>query len=99
MRRGISLLRVYETREEQGILDEENGRVVADEIPDTLFGVELHRKATWIPENKQNVMDVSIMIGEIYVRSFELVACSQWKVESGENLVATYSNAVVRENN
>lgn len=51
MRRGISLLRVYKTREKEGILDEENGRVVADEVPDTLFGVELYSKTAWISES------------------------------------------------
>lgn len=51
MRRGISLLRMDETREKERILDEENGRVVANKIPDTLFGVEFHSEATWISEN------------------------------------------------
>ncbi len=47
----VALLRVDEGREEKRITDEEDGRVVADEVPVALFGVELHRETTWIPES------------------------------------------------
>lgn len=45
---GISFLRVDETWEKHRILDEENWRVVAYEVPNAFFGVEFDGKTTWI---------------------------------------------------
>lgn len=72
MGRGISLLRVYETREKERVLDEENRRVVTDEIPDTLLGVELHGESTRISENERvrNENAKSIVIKETCIRKF-----------------------------
>lgn len=53
MSRWISLLRVYETWEEERILDKEDRRIVAHEIPDTLLGVEFYGESTWISKNKK----------------------------------------------
>lgn len=53
MRRRISLLRMYETREKEWILDEENWRIITDEIPNTIVGVEFHSKSTRISEMKK----------------------------------------------
>jgi hypothetical protein len=41
----VALDRMVEVGEFQGIADEEDRRVVADEIPIAFLGVELHRKA------------------------------------------------------
>jgi hypothetical protein len=44
----VALLRVDEVGELRGIAKEEHRRVVADEIPDPLLGVELEREAARI---------------------------------------------------
>lgn len=44
----IALLAVDEAREEEWIADEEDRRVVAHQIPDAVFGVELHGEASRI---------------------------------------------------
>ena len=44
----ISLLRMDEVAELQGIADEEHRRVVTDEVPVSLLGVELDREAARI---------------------------------------------------
>lgn len=48
----VSLLCMDEAREEQGVLDEEDRRVVANQVPDTLLCVELDRETARIPVNK-----------------------------------------------
>lgn len=48
----VPLLGVDEAREEQGVLDEKDGRVVADQVPDPLFGVEFNRETAGIPGDK-----------------------------------------------
>lgn len=50
MGRGISLLRVYKTWEEQRVFDKEDRCIIADEIPDTLLGIELYGESTRISE-------------------------------------------------
>jgi len=42
---------MYETREEEGIFNKEDRRIVAHEIPDTLLSVEFYGKSTWIPKD------------------------------------------------
>lgn len=44
----ITFLGVDEAREENRVTDEEDGRVVADDIPDTVIGVELDGESTRI---------------------------------------------------
>lgn len=44
----ISLLSVDEAREENRVADEEDGRVVADDIPNAIVGVELDSEAAGI---------------------------------------------------
>lgn len=44
----VSLLCVNEAREENRVADKEDGRVIADQIPDALVGVELHCEAPGI---------------------------------------------------
>lgn len=57
MSRGISLLRVYETWEEQRVFDKEDRRIVADEIPDTLLSIELYGESTRISEKSKRNID------------------------------------------
>jgi len=42
---------MYEIREEEGILNKEDRRIVAHKIPDTLLSVEFYSKSTWIPKD------------------------------------------------
>jgi hypothetical protein len=44
----VSLLRVDEAWEENGIANEEDWRIVAHNVPDAIIGVELHGKASGI---------------------------------------------------
>lgn len=44
----IPLLCVNEAWEEKGVTDEEDGGVVAHQVPVTFFGVKLHSKTTWV---------------------------------------------------
>ncbi len=44
----VSLLRVDEAGEKHRIANEENGRVVSDQIPIALLRIELHREAARI---------------------------------------------------
>lgn len=46
---GVSFLCVNEAREHQGILDEEYRCVVANEVPDAFFCVELDGESARIP--------------------------------------------------
>ena len=45
----VPLLRVDEHRELVGVADEEDGRVVADDVPVPLLGVELEGEAAGVP--------------------------------------------------
>lgn len=45
---GIPLLRVNEAREENWVSDEENWSIVTNNIPNTIFGVKLNSKSSWI---------------------------------------------------
>lgn len=44
----VSFLRVYKAGEENRVSDEENGGIVAHQIPNTVLGVEFHRKTSRI---------------------------------------------------
>lgn len=46
--RGVPLLGVNEGRKENGVPDEEDGGVIADEVPVSFLRVELHSKASWV---------------------------------------------------
>jgi hypothetical protein len=46
---GVPLLGVDEGREEDGVADEKDGRVVAHNVPVAVLGVELDGKATRVP--------------------------------------------------
>lgn len=50
MSSGIPLLGVNEGREENGVSDEEDGCVVAYQVPVAFFCVQLYGKSTWIPK-------------------------------------------------
>ena len=45
---GVPLLGVDEVGEHQGVADEEDGGVVAHQVPVALLGVELDGKASWV---------------------------------------------------
>ena len=45
---GIALLGMDEGGKEDGVADEEDGRVVAHQVPVALLGVELEREAAWV---------------------------------------------------
>lgn len=49
MRHRVSLLSVDEACEQQGVADEENRRVVAHQVPDSLISVELDGEPTGVP--------------------------------------------------
>ena len=49
VRHRVPLLRVDEAREEDGVADEEDGRVVAHQVPVALAGVELAGEAAGVP--------------------------------------------------
>lgn len=48
MRLRVALLRVDEAGEQDGIADEEDRRVVADQVPNAVIGVELQGEAAGI---------------------------------------------------
>lgn len=47
---GVPLLSVDKGREKDGVADEKDGRVVANNVPVSVLGVELDRKAARVPE-------------------------------------------------
>jgi hypothetical protein len=51
----IGLQRMNDVRELDGIADEENGQVVADEVPVAVFRIELHGKASRIARHFRGV--------------------------------------------
>lgn len=55
----ISLLSVDEAREKEGILDEKDGGVVANQVPDTVLGVEFDGETAGIPamRAKQRIIE------------------------------------------
>lgn len=57
---GLWLYGMDDIRELDGILDEENGHVVADEIPISFLCVELHGKSTNITNSVLNRVNVSV---------------------------------------
>jgi len=48
IRTGIPLLGMNEAGEEDWVTDEENGRIVADQIPIALLRVIFHGKSPWV---------------------------------------------------
>jgi hypothetical protein len=50
----VSLLGVNEAWEEDGITNEENRSIVSDNVPISIFSVELDGKTSRIPETKDN---------------------------------------------
>lgn len=53
MSRRISLLRVYETWEEERVLDKEDRCIIAHKIPDALLSVEFYGESTWISKKQK----------------------------------------------
>src|SRR5690606_18520221 len=45
----VRLLTMNEVRKLDAIPDKERWRVVADQVPVPVFGIKLHRKASWVP--------------------------------------------------
>lgn len=80
MGRRISLLCMYETREKERILDEEDWCIVTNKIPDTLLGVKLYSKPTWISGDQKYIINILISNKGTYVRNFACIAQTTDKI-------------------